>query len=333
MTVRRLGDADRGLWERVARRCPYATYFHTWGWAELMATHHGATVAGQGFELGDGLPAVLPLLAFRVRGVFQAYESMVPGVYGGPIAERPLTANEVEAILDLAIGRSGAGLRVFGNPYLEAFLAPADVADEFTHVIDLREGFDSVFRRFHTNHRRTYRAAAQSGLVVERARTREDFRAYFGIYQLERQRWGMEAKTDDPFELFAEIHRRADPNVVLWLARLGERVVAGDLWLYWNQHNVGWHGAADPAFFHLHPTNFLITEILRDACARGDRWCDLNPSGGSPGVVAFKDSFGVERWYFRHSERRGGALLRSRQRLQRFLRVQRRRIARATRLE
>ena len=235
------------------------------------------------------------------------------------------------AILDRAVTLRTSSLRVFGNPYLEVFAAAKETGDEFTHVFDLRDGFDAVYRRFHRNHRRTHTAAVKAGLVLDRAQSLQDYRDYYSIYRLEHARWGTEARSDYPFELFAEMHRRRDPSIVLWLARFHGRIIAGDLWLYWNRHNVGWHGAADPSLFYLLPTNFLITEILRDACARGDRWCDLNPSGGSSGVVAFKDFFGIERRYFRHLERRGGALFRNRQRLQRLLRAQRRRIARATR--
>jgi hypothetical protein len=332
--IRRLGPCDRELWLATARACPYATYFHTPAWAELMAgLDPRRSVATQAFRLADGAVAVLPLIAYRHDRVFRRYESMVPGVYGGPIAERTLTSDEVAAILDRAVTLGTSSLRVFGNPYLEVFAAAKETGDEFTHAFDLRDGFDAVYRRFHRNHRRTHTAAVKAGLVLDRAQTLQDYRDYYSIYRLEHERWGTEARSDYPFELFAEMHRRRDPNIVLWLARFGGRIIAGDLWLYWNRHNVGWHGAADPSLFHLHPTNFLITEILHDACARGDRWCDLNPSGGSSGVVAFKDFFGIERRYFRHLERRGGALFRSRQRVQRFLRVQRRRIARATRLD
>jgi CelD/BcsL family acetyltransferase involved in cellulose biosynthesis len=307
--IRRIGSAERGLWTDVARRCAYATYFHTPGWAELMAaTAPGAGIATQAFELDDGALAVLPLIGFPVRGIFRACESMVPGVYGGPVAERALRADEVEAILDLAVTPTTSRLRVFGNPYLEPFAATPDDADDFTHVLDLRPGFEAVFRGFHSNHRWSYRAAARSGLTVERAATLDEYREYFRIYQLDRRRWGANAKTDDAAELFEEIHRRADPDVALWLARQGERVAAGGLWLRWNDRNVHWHGAADPELFRLHATNYLITEIIRDSCARGVAWCDLNPSAGLAGVVAFKDAFGAERRHFRHARRAGAPL-------------------------
>ena len=329
VTVRRLGRCERDRWLETARACPYATYFHTPDWADLMvAIDERFSVATEAFRLVDGTVAVLPLIGYRYGRFFGGFESMVPGVYGGPIAERRLEIDEVDAILDQAVTARTASLRVFGNPYLDACVASPESGAEFTHSFNLRDGFDAVFRRFHRNHRRTYAAAVKAGLVLDRARSLDDYREYYAIYRLDRERWGKNALNDYPFALFAEIHRRGDPNVVLWLARFDGRVIAGDLWLYWNRHNVGWHGAADPSRFDLHPTNFLITEILRDACARGHDWCDLNPSGGRAGVVAFKDSFGVERQYFHHFQRPGSRLFRSRQRLRRFVSLQRRRLDR-----
>lgn len=320
MTVRDLGAADRALWLDVARRCPYATYFHTPAWAELMSRMHPAlSIATRAFRLADGRTAVLPLLEYAVDGLFRGYESMAPGVYGGPIAERPLSTAELDAILDAVADLRTVYVRVFGNPFLDCFRAPPEHAAEFTHVVDLRGGFDAVFRRLHRNHRRAYKSGAASGLVVDRADSLQDFRDYFTVYQADRARWGARATTDDSFALFEEMHARRDPGVVLWLARLEGRVVAGDLWLYWNEHNVGWHGAADPEEFGKHPTNFLLTEIIRDACARGAARLDLNPSGGHEGVVRFKDSFGAERLHFRHAERRGGRLTRAGRRLTRWL--------------
>jgi hypothetical protein len=40
--------------------------------------------------------------------------------------------------------------------------------------------------------------------------------------------------------------------------------------------------------------NLLLHDVIRDACERGFRWFDFNPSGGHEGVAAFKRSFGAE---------------------------------------
>ena len=320
MKLRHLGPADRDLWLDVARRCPYATYFHTPAWAEIMTFLDARqTIASQLFELADGVPAVVPLLEYRYDRVFCSYESIVPGVYGGPIAERPLSSEEVDSILNALVTSRVCYLRIIGNPHLECFRVRPEDASDFVHVIDLRPGFDTIFRNFHENHRYSYRQATRKGLTVHRAESLSDFREYFEVYQADRRRWGTGALSEYPLRLFEEFHRRADPNATLWLAKLDGRIVAGDLWLYWGKRNVGWHGAADPAFFKLNPTNFVLTEIIRDACKRGDLVFDMAASSGLPGLIRFKDSFGAERLYYRNRVRKGSVAFRAYRRARRTL--------------
>jgi hypothetical protein len=303
-TVGRLGAADRELWLGIARRCPYATYFHTPGWAELMtAAHRRLAVATQAFSLPGGGTAILPLLRYRADFPFIAYESMVPGVYGGPIAERVLAADEVAAILDAALTPSVARMKVIGNPFLDCFRAAAEEAQDFTHVISLTDGFDEVFKRYRRKSRQSYRYGCEAGLRFRRAESRADFDAYYEIYRLERLRWGDQALTDEPRELFEAVARRPSEECALWLATRGEAIVAGALVFYWNGFCTGWHNATHPSSFELLPMNFLLTEIIRDACARGLRWFDFNPSGGLDGVARFKDSFGAARLHFHVVER------------------------------
>ena len=315
MKIRNLGRAERDVWLDIARRCPYATYFHTPAWAEMMAFWNPRLSIGSLlFELGDGVPAVMPLLEHRTDRFFRGYDSMVPGVYGGPIAERALSREEVDSILSSLVTSRVSHVRVIGNPHHDCFRERPETGSDFAHMIDLRPGFDAIFSNFHENHRYSYRHAVRKGLTFQRAESLEDYRQYFEVYQADRRRWGRAALSDYPWRLFEEFYRRADPNVILWVAKRDGRVIAGDLWFYWGKRNVGWHGAADPAFFKLNPTNFVLTEIIRNACQRGDLVFDMAASAGLAGLIRFKDSFGAERVYFRDSELRGGGAFRAYQR-------------------
>jgi Acetyltransferase (GNAT) domain len=320
MKVRHLGRATRDVWIDIARRCPYATYFHTPAWAEIMVfLYPQLSAVAELFELRDGVPAVIPLLEYPTARLFRGYESMVPGVYGGPIAERSLRDDEVDAIIDSLVSPRTTNVRIVGNPHLECFRSAPDSASDFVHMIDLHPGFDEIFRNFHENHRYSYRTAVRKGLTLHRAESLQEFREYFEVYQADRRRWGAGALSDYPVRLFEEFHRRADPNTVLWLAKLDGRVIAGDLWLYWGKRNVGWLGAIDPAFVKFNATNFVLTEIIRDACARGDSVFDMAASSGLPGLIRFKDSFGAKRVYFRERHRAASATFRAFTRARRLL--------------
>jgi len=57
---------------------------------------------------------------------------------------------------------------------------------------------------------------------------------------------------------------------------------------------VYWHGATLEAAFELRPSTLLLHEAVRDACAYGAAWFDLNPSAGLEGVREFKRCFGTQ---------------------------------------
>jgi lipid II:glycine glycyltransferase (peptidoglycan interpeptide bridge formation enzyme) len=69
--------------------------------------------------------------------------------------------------------------------------------------------------------------------------------------------------------------------------------------LYHRRHVVYWHGVTDPSYAHCHPVHVLLATAIEDACGRGLRWFDFNPSGGLDGVEQFKSGFGAKRIEFR----------------------------------
>src|SRR4029079_1053277 len=71
-------------------------------------------------------------------------------------------------------------------------------------------------------------------------------------------------------------------------------IAAGALCLYSRRHVAYWHGAARERLLECRPVHLLIETALHDACERGMRWFDFNPSGGHRGVEAFKKGFGAE---------------------------------------
>jgi CelD/BcsL family acetyltransferase involved in cellulose biosynthesis len=60
---------------------------------------------------------------------------------------------------------------------------------------------------------------------------------------------------------------------------------------------VYWHGAALQSAFELRPSTLLLAHVIEDACGRGCRWFDFNPSRGLTGVREFKRRFGAQPLY------------------------------------
>lgn len=284
------------LWDEVAREAEGATFFHTPAWARICcASWRAWRAAPLGIEYSDGNRAILPFLrrAHLVPGAGH-YESMLPGVYGGPLFLAPPSAAHWQACWEVVDELPDVFL--YGNPFLEwEGCAAGQVVTETTHVLDLASGYDEVFRRFRYSYRSGIRAARKRGLEVGLAETAADVDAYVRLYRDSLRRWGRRARGYYPARLFHNLFEagRTEP-VRLWLVKEEGRIVGGAWVLYHGEHADYWHGAVDSSAMIHYPVHLLIATAIEDACANGYRWFDFNPSGGLEGVELFKRGFHPE---------------------------------------
>jgi lipid II:glycine glycyltransferase (peptidoglycan interpeptide bridge formation enzyme) len=248
----------------------------------------------------DGTRVVVPLISNRVGKVFKTYTSMAPGVYGGPITDgRVLEQEEIDVLLRSIISPKVVKISVTGNP-LWAYELPDHFhgTEDFTHILDLRQGFDFSYRNWSKGHRWAPKKARKEGISVRPATREEEVLEYYQCYQDCLKRWGDRARSYYPVSLFLNIFKNRGDQVQLWVAMWKGRVVAGSVVLYCNKHAVYWHNAAREEFFSKYPNNLLQYEIIKEACERGFEFYDFNPSGSAgnlEGVVKFKSHFGAEK--------------------------------------
>ena len=284
------------LWDRVCAAAPECTFFHTRPWVEaFVRTYPSLRIATRAFALANGTTAVFPLVSRSsgAGGLFLECESMIPGVYGGIVADGALSPRELERMFEALVGWRVMDLTVTGNPY-----ATWRLPDRFqtsaieTHAVDLAAGTDGLWTNLSEANRRAVRKAERSRIEVSVSAATDDYRSYYACYHDSLRRWGDRATSQYPFELLLNIRDHAGDRAKLWLAKLEGRVVSGSLVLYHGQHAVYWHGASLEEFLHLRPSNLVHWEAIRDAQARGFRWFDFNPSGGHEGVARYKATFG-----------------------------------------
>jgi hypothetical protein len=309
--VRNVAPVARDKWLAAAKNCPYATYFHTPRWYELIVP--GQKYVALEVTFNDGASAVIPMAEIkRAGGLLTDNFSSPGGTYGGWISASALNYEHVAALMNVLASRKNLTFRV--NPFDPAsrFIAEAgginmdtvhakiSRREEYTHTLDLTLGAEELYRRTSRCHKRGLRRAAGGGVTVEPAGSWEDWERYYGLYESSLARWragGPELKTRSvyPLELFRRLYENMSGHEILWLARKGGEAVAGLLCFYWGRHSVSWHGAASAEFFDLRPNNALYWEAIMNAQRAGYEIFDFNPSGGYGGVESFKDRFGAAR--------------------------------------
>jgi CelD/BcsL family acetyltransferase involved in cellulose biosynthesis len=294
----KVSAATPDQWDDVWNRCPYATFFHSREWAEAWERYTQGRMRPEPWliEFADGMHALLPLSAVRRRWPLTTrYVSSPAGTFGGWISDQDLQEGHAAAILELARARAPS-LELRLNPYGPQ---PAgglrSSRQEYTSSVALAPGFAQVVSGWSTSHARSARKGLREGVTVRLAETEDDWRLYYSIYLDSLRRWGARATSRYRWELFESLFAARSPRVRLWLAQVRGAVAAGALCLYARENVVYWHGAALERWFHVRPVHVLFSSVIEDACGRGYRFLDFNPSAGHAGVEAFKNGFGPAR--------------------------------------
>jgi hypothetical protein len=254
--------------------------------------------SGRLFEAvyADGARTLFPgVIAKRRLRALTAFLAMPLGWEGTPIALRGgVTAGQVEHFFRSLDG-VGA-LRISGG----AAGSPPSVGrvkDLSTHVLDLTPGFDFLWNhRFSGKNRNTCRKAEKSGIAVRTMEAVHGADLYYDLYAPAAREWG-QAEPAYPRALFQAL--ATSPHVEFWLGFKDETVVSGAVLLLGSQDVFYWSGAMARAFAAASPSNLVLRDAIRSACARGFRSMDFGASEGLPGVRKFKQSFGAEPRPFR----------------------------------
>lgn len=297
LNIRRTWIPTAQEWDDAWQRCPYATYFHGREWAEIWAEGASGRYSPDpmAVELDDGTRIVLPFSIERfLRGLGRRHVSSPAGTFGGWLADASLAPAQQAALLDWVSARyPDLVWRI--NPYEQLLARPGTgrVTPDETHVLDLRSGFDAVYRNWRKGCSSAAQQASHAGVRIRLAGDLDDWERYYLVYEDSLRRWGPRASSRYPWTLFRTMADRASPDIRLWLAESGGTVIAGALCFSSPLHVVYWHGAALSSHFKLRPVNLLIREVIRDSAARGLTWFDFNPSGGHQGVKDFKRGFGA----------------------------------------
>jgi hypothetical protein len=289
------------IWDEVAKASPYATFFHTRTWANVLQASFPKWISTPiVVEFSDGNLMVIPLLRRQsLLPVIRYEESMLPGVYGGPLFLCPPEEKHWQIVWDVV--NKFSNIIIYGNPF-QSFLGHprGEARPIFTQVLDLTRGFQKVWQDFHKGHKRNIKMARKKGIEIKLVTTHQEVVTYYKIYQNALERWGKQASGFYPKRLFENLfkHPEYGQSIKLWGSYLNQTLIGGVLMLYHNDHAVYWHGAIHSDYMAYRPAHFLMNTVIEDACDRKFRWFDFNPSGGLKGVEHFKNEFGAQRLNF-----------------------------------
>lgn len=303
--MRVLNTVPFSLWDRIANACPYATFFHSSLWAQLLRKNNPLyKIATKAFLFGKDDWIVFPMMQSfdDLRGFFRSFHANIPGVYGGPIANHPLTSERVDKITRYIRGIRTKKIEIFGNPFGD-IPWPAGTwgtHPNFTHVLKLTQ-FNTeadFLNRYTRGVRKSIKRAYELGYQCRPVFTEDDVRAYYGIYKKALERYGQSATGLQPLSLFLHLYYERGSKIQMWVAERNAAIIGGMTCFAHNKHFVAWHASFLDDEFEGGVAKFFHHRMILEAKKNRFEIYDFNPSGGHEGTAIFKDRFGTTRLSF-----------------------------------
>jgi hypothetical protein len=294
----------------VLRESSESTIFHTPEWLDACCSAGGFEDASRLYETADGRQIVVPVVRPRRLGAITPARSMPDGWgYGGAIAPGRLRPEDVLSILDDLVESSGS-LVVKTGPFATDAWRQAPARHRHSrgrHIVDLRDGFDSLWSDLSRGTRNKVRKAEKGGVRVRWGPGTELAHVHSEIHL----RWAAErarrrgvprrlavarAKRDQPAHALMELAERLGERFRIAVATIDGEPVASAIMLFHGDYAHGWRAAslreADSSGY----ANYLISaRALEEAASRGHRFADLGESGGVRSLESFKEHFRAER--------------------------------------
>ncbi len=243
--IRKATDKE---WDAVWDACDYATYSYSRKWAEIWQTYTNNFMCPCGRLVGfsDGKSVILPFSVQRRKGLIKHYFLAAEGNFGSWISESALSERHVVLLTEYLTKRVG-NLIWRWNPYdgYNIDVSPDEVFSvehDETYAIDLRKGFEGIYRECSHGHRCSARKAEREGIIIKYAEHEEEWWGYYVAYRDSLERWGDSALSQFTWDLFYDIFQRNSVNIKLWVAIYKNMVISGALCFYAkNMSSAGMH--------------------------------------------------------------------------------------------
>jgi FemAB-related protein (PEP-CTERM system-associated) len=279
-------DGAGGEWDGFVEQASHATFFHLWGWRDVLQTAFGFRTHYLAARRDGRLVGVLPLCevpaGLRGRCLLSLPFAVEAGVCAGDDAARGaldaaalgLSASLGAAYLELRDGLAGDGCRVREGVYYR-FRRPLYATDA--------ENFAAIPRK----QRRMVRVGQRHGLVADTAAA--DVHVFHDLYARSVHRLGTPVFSS---RYFALLLRAFPGRCVLLTVSAAGRPVAAVLSFLFRDTIMPYYAGSRRELFRQAVNDVMYWELMRFACRRGLRSFDFGRSKQGTGAFDFKRHWG-----------------------------------------
>lgn len=304
--MRVLEKISQTFWEDVARSCLCATFFHTPYWSKLMGKTFSCIDITKGFIFDDGTRVVFPFIRQKhnfFKGILDDYISGLLYVYGGPIADREMSKQQLAEIIEYinSTFKMYNKILIRGNPYGQVInpIAFKEVKD-FSHVVELfnYKNEEDLFKNYAKSCRRYIKIAKKSNIfIIKKSSSMDDYEKLYHIYKKSFKYWGKKSLTNYSLALFQNFYNLRCKYIKLWTAYYKNKMIGGEITLYWNDHCAAYFPFYDREYSELRARRYLEHNVFLDCKDKGIKYYDYLQSGGIKGTEFFKRSMGGQEYH------------------------------------
>jgi len=302
-----LDPIEDAQWDaRLAAQGRDETFFQGTAWARVLKETYAFTPAYFATLVEGQVHALLPIMEVDSRLTGRRGVSLPFTDYCQPLAS---DSPGFQELFDQAVGygldRRWKYLELRGG---QQFLPSAPPSQQFyVHEITLADDEKRMFATLAPPVRRAVRKAQKQGLTVEILTSAEGMRQFYSLQCRTRRKHGLPPQ---PFRFFQNVQKciLAQGAGIIILARLGQRAVAGNVFLHAGPQAIYKFGASDETMLELRGNDLVMWEGIKYYASRGFRNLHLGRTSlANEGLRRFKLGWGAREHsinYFKYDLRK-----------------------------
>ncbi len=240
-------------------KCPWCNYFHTDEWR---------TDSNVKWIILKGQNWYLPLSKINILKIIPVYVSNYPGIYGGYVAEKPISIKEEIKLYEKCKHKK---VIIYGSPDFKLNYQKWLKFPYFTHIIELKK-----WNQGSLHHKRQLKYARNNNIIIRP-----------GSKMLFKTLWESYFKKKLHYNIYSN-------NFVTYFSFKNEEIISGALIVTYKKTAMYLLG------FNLKrnikgASHLLHHKIIEDLIEKRFLKYDLLPSKNLTGVIRFKNEIGAEK--------------------------------------
>lgn len=293
MDLEIINPIDYPNWDELQLSSGDNSFFHTSGWARVLAESYGyKPVYFARFE-DKRLSFLMPFMEISSPVTGKRGVSLPFTDYCDPFApEKESLQKSVQAAIIHGSQKKWRYLEWRSSEFLVDGAIPSEVY--FTHVLNLQREESEIFSALKENNRRNIRKAQKEGVSIKIEQSFESIRRFYHLNCRTRKHHGLPPQ---PFVFFHSVfdHIISKNQGIVVTALFSGKVIAAAVYFHFGPHAVFKYGASDAGYLNLRPNNLVMWEAIRWYRDQNFRHLHLGRTEQkNHGLLQFKRSWSVQ---------------------------------------